>query len=170
MLSNINIQNRLVAIRNEQRAQKASSVLNYGQLVLPENTPTKSWYGNVSNTMNISEGVTARWVATFTRSDEIHEPPLVDFAWDFTLDKGNYQDLIQANYITSTSGRDIKAVDEIKFSEGLHEVGDNYIKWKIEIIGNNGSWFYVSSNGTGVKIDCQAISMVSGTLTLERAV
>ena len=170
MLSNVNIQNRLVAIRNEQRAQKASSVLNYGQLVLPENAPTKSWYGNVSNTMNISDGVTARWVATFIRNDGIKEPPLVDFAWNFTLDKSNYQDLIQANYITSVSGRDTKAIDEIKFSEGLYEVGENYIKWKIEIIGNNGSWYYLSSDGTEVKIDCQAISMASGALTLERIV
>lgn len=164
-----NVTKQLVAIRNEQRAQKVASTLNYGALVKPNTAPTQSWNGNVSNRLDGND-VNSRWVATFTRTDGVNKAPFVDFAWVYTLDKYQYDDMIAVGSYTSVSGRDKHATDELKLRDGLFEVGQNYVKWKIDIPGNNGSWFYVSSDGTGVHLTVQAISMVPGTLTLERVV
>lgn len=165
-----NITKRLVAIRNEQRAQKVASPLNYGSLVRPSTTPTQSWSGNVGNRIDAATGMTARWVATFTRTDGVNRTPLVDFPWIRTLDKYYYDDYIAIGSYTSVTGRDKHAIDELSFSDGLYEIGSNYVKWKIDIAGNNGTWFYQSSDGTGVHLTVQAVSMVSGTLTLARII
>lgn len=165
-----NVTKQLVAIENEQRAQKVATTLNYGALVRPANAPSQSWNGNVSNRIDDATGLDARWIATFTRTDGVNKTPFVDFPWTYTLDKYQYDDMIAVGSYQSVSGRDTHANDELKVTDGLYEIGQNYVKWKIEILGNNGTWFYVSSDGTGIHLTVQAISMVPGTLTLERAV
>lgn len=162
-----NVQFRLNKIRNEQRAQKVASTLNYGNLILPSSTPSASYSGTVTNTVDTATGVNARWIATFTRSDGIVKTPQVDFPWDYTLDRGYYDDQLASGWVTSATGRDKRAIDELPFKEGMYELGSNYVKWRIDIAG---SWFYVATNGTGVHLTAQAVSMVPGTLTLVRVV
>lgn len=162
-----NVTRRLLSIQNEQRAQKVATSLNYGQLKLPENTPSASWSGRVRNLINMAEGVNARWVATFTRSDGVVSPPLVSFPYDYSLERYFYDDLIASGQLTGVTSRDKRANDEYNFFDSLLEVGSNYVKWKIEI---SGQWYYEASDGTIVNLSVQAVSMVPGTLTLERAV
>lgn len=137
---------------------------------MPDSTPSQSYSGEVTNAIDPTSGLNARWVAMFTRTDGIDKPPLVDFPWDFTLSLYNYDDWVAAGFLTSYSGPDTHAADEIKFSATIYEVGTNYVSWKIEIIGNNGTWFYESQDGATVNLTVQAVSMVEGTLTLERVV
>jgi len=158
---------QLIAIEQEQRAQKVATPLNYGQLNDVGSTATQVWSGFVAN--NLGSDDTARWVATFTRTDDINLPPFVDFAWDYTLALTYYQDLIAAGYVTSVTGRDRQAIDQINFLESPKEIGSNYVKWSINIPANS-SWFYVSASGTTVSLTVQAISMVPGVLSLVREV
>jgi len=156
---------RLVAVENEQRAQKVATLLNYGQLARPSNAPSASYTGHVNNP---GPDPVAVWVATFQRTDGISSTPFVDFAWDFSLAKGYYQDQIDAGYITSASGRDKLAIDQITVVDAPYEFGPGYVKWMIFI--PQYYWFYVSGNGTDITINMQAISMVPGTLSLARTV
>lgn len=162
-----NTTQQLVEIQNEQRAQKVAIKLNYGQLSQPGTAPTATYSGTVTNSVQPFGG-SARWIATFTRTDDVELPPVVDFAWDKTLGLYTYTDLISAGFIDSASGRDRQAIDELAWSDGLWEIGSNYVKWRIDIGGNNGSWFYVSSDGTTVNLTVQAVSPVPGTLNLVR--
>jgi hypothetical protein len=162
-----NVTKRLLSIQNEQRAQKTASSLNYGQLVTPEKTPQQTYSGNVANLVDFDSGVNARWVATFTRTDGVDGAPFVMFPYDYTLGMYLYDDYIVNGYFSSVSARDKRAVDEYNFFDELFEVGSNYVKWKIEI-GNQ--YFYNSSNGTNVTIVVQAVTMVPGTLTLQRVI
>jgi hypothetical protein len=167
MLSD-NITKRLVAIQNEQQAQKAAGVLNYGQLNLPSVTPQQIWSGNVANP---SGDFAASWIATFTRSDSTPLPPYVDFPWSYNLAKWYYQDQILAGSYSSASGRDLHAIDDMRFTESVYEVGSNYVSWRIDIIGlGMTGWWYDSSDGTTVTLTVQAVSMVPGTLTLVRVI
>jgi len=161
------VENRLVKIRNEQRAQKAVSKFSYSSIVKPETIPTKTWSGNVANQVNPT-GVSARWVLTFTRTDGKDKVPMVDFPWNVVLGKGHYEDYLTAGIYTSVSGRDKHAYDIFSFTEGVYEIGSNYIKWRIDISGDR--WYYQSSNGTTVNLTVQAISVVEGELTIERVI
>jgi len=159
-----NVTKRLVAIENEQRAQKAVTKLNYGQLVRPGTSPTASYNGFVNN--QAANPPVAVWIATFTRSDALLIPPFVQFQYDYTLSLYSNDDAV-ASGATSVVGRDRHAVDEWKFSDGVHEVGTNYVKWRIEI-GNG--WSYTSAAGATVSLTTKAVSMVPGTLSLVRTV
>lgn len=162
-----NTTKRLLAIEDELRAQKSAGPFNGGALNVPSMSPEQTWSGFVSNSNN---QVTARWVATFTRSDGIDEPPMVDFAWDFSLGKTYYQDMVDdpAGYATSVSGRDKRAIDESKFIDYPQEVGPNFVKWSVDI--NPDQWWYYSASGTTVNLTVQAISTVIGTLALVRVI
>lgn len=157
---------RLTNIENELKAQKSSSSLNYGALYKTEDTPTATWSGNVSNTVVSGTDINARFILTFTRTDGVDKPPLVNFPYDYTLARYRYDDARASGSMTNVTGPDVHAWDEVFFSDALYEVGSNYVKWKIEI-GNN--WYYEASNGTTVTITAQAISSVDGNLTIVRA-
>lgn len=154
---------RLLAIQDEQRAQKASTVLNYGQLNMPDSIPQATWYGYVAAT---SADLAASWVAKFTRSDGVGQPPYVEFPWTFNLEQWFYDDPAFVGPGKSVTGRDKRAVDEHKFNDGAYEIGTNFTSWRIDI--DSRRWPY--SSGTNVTITIQAISMVPGTLTLTRVV
>lgn len=158
-----NVTRRLVSIENEQRAQKVATLLDYGQLIKPESVPTATYSGHVSNS---NADPVAIWIATFTRTDGIDAAPLVDFAWDISLAKSYNQDYIDAGYYTSIVGRDRQAIDQRSVVDAPYEFGSGYVKWKISI--PSVYWYYVSSDGTDVFINMQAISMVPGNLILER--
>lgn len=163
-----NTTKRLVAIQNEQRAQKTSSKLNGGSLNLPGSTPTASYSGFVANS---NADTTARWIATFTRTDGIALPPYVEFAWDFSLAKYTYEDLLQTpgTSVTNVTGRDKQAIDQVIFIEGVYEVGANYVKWRIDISPDR-YWYFSGAGGTTVTLAVQAVSTVIGTLTLVRVI
>lgn len=161
----VNATKRLSAVENEQKAQKVATGLNYGQLANPGDAPTATYSGHVNNSNN---NPVAAWVATFTRTDGLTETPFVDFAWDFSLAKGYYQDQKDAGYITSFSGRDKLAIDQITVVDAPDDFGPGYVKWRIFIPPFY--WFYLSGNGTDVSLNIQAISMVPGTLTLARVI
>lgn len=166
-----NVQARIVAIRNEQRAQKASSQFSYGQIVNPGNAASKSWSGRVNpDSFDVNNQVTARFLATFRRTDGVDQTPMVNFTYDYSLGKYSYQDDIDSGWKTQVSGRDKKAVDETAFSDRLCEVGTNYVKWYIDI--GEGFTRYASTpdNGTDVTVTVQAIAVVKGILTLERVI
>lgn len=163
----LNIERRLIAIENELQAQKVATELNYGQLTLPSATPTASWSGAVTNNGG-NTNFAALWVLTFTRTDGVEKAPLVDFCWDFSLGKWNYQDLIDGTSITAVTGPDRRADDEVKWQEGVYGVGANFVKWYVGI--NASTWFYMSSNGTTVSLTTEAVSMVPGTLTIARVI
>lgn len=162
-----NVTKQLLAIENEQRAQKVVSTLNYGQLVKPQNTPTQTWSGTVTNAFDTNAGVNARWIATFTRTDGVNLAPYVVFPYEYILGRGMYEDYLAAGMISAVSGRDKKAVDEYNFFDELLEIGPNYVKWKIEI---DNQYYYYATDGTSVNLTVQAISMVPGTLTLTRVI
>lgn len=153
---------QLVRIENEQRAQKSATKLNFGQLVKPGTSPTATYSGFVNN--QASNPPVATWVATFTRSDGVTAPPFVQFQYDYALGLYSNDDAV-ASGATSVTGRDRHAVDEWKFSDGVHEVGTNYVKWRIEI-GNG--WSYTSASGSNVDLTVKAVSIVPGTLSLTR--
>ena len=143
------------------------SPLNYGQLVKPASAPVQTWTGNVQNAVDINSGVNARWIATFTRTDGVSLTPYVMFPYDYSLARGMYDDYLAAGMISGVSGRDKRAVDEYNFFDELYEVGTNYVKWKIEV---DNQYFYYASDGTTVSLTVQAISMVPGTLTLQKVI
>ncbi len=163
-MPDINVQSRINKIRNEQRAQKVATQLNFGALAKPENTPEATYYGNVQNFAN-PDGFNARFIATFTRTDSVNQPPQVDFPYDYKLDKYLYDDLVDSGGVVSVGGRDKHAIDEYGFSDILYEVGQNYVKREIKILFPGIYW---TGNGTGVRLVVQAISPVKGTLKLER--
>ncbi len=160
-----NVTRQLIAIENEQRAQKVATKLNFGQLVLPDTIPSQSYSGFVAETSN---DIAARFIATFTRTDQVQSPPLVDFPWEYSQALGQYQDQINGGVISNATGRDKKATDEYNLSDGIYEIGSNYVSWFIEI--SSSSWFFWSTNGSNVSLNVQAISLVPGTLTLTRAI
>lgn len=165
----MNVEERLVAIDNEQRAQKVAHALNYGSLASSESASTAQWSGNVSNAVSANDSnVNARWIATFTRTDGIERTLMVDFAWDYRLGRYRYDDAIASGQIASASGRDLHATDEVAWNEGLYSVGKNSVSWKIEIVGAQMSWYYGATDGTTVNLTVQAISPVPGTITLTR--
>lgn len=163
MLISDNVTRNLLDIENEQRAQKVGSPLNFGQLAKPNDAPTASYNGRINNG---SSDPVAIFIATFTRTDSIAAAPIVDFAWDFSLAKGYYQDQISAGYLSSVIGRDKQAIDQIKIVDAPYEFGNGYVKWMIYVPLYY--WFYASENGTVVNLNVQAVSMVPGTLKLER--
>jgi hypothetical protein len=155
-------------IQNEQRAQKVATPLIYSLIKKPDKKPTDSWSGNVSNTPDPATGLNARWIATFTRVGERKITPMVDFAYEFSLGKGYYDDKIAAGQMTSATGRDKRAIDEYNFWDGLYEYGDNYVKWAISLGNQFGD--YAATDGTAVSLTVEATTVCEGTLTLERVI
>lgn len=165
----MNVEARLVAIDNEQRAQKVAHALNYGSLASSEAASTAQWSGNVGNAVSATDSnVIARWVATFTRTDGIERTPMVDFAYDYVLGRYIVDDAMAGGSYSSITARDRHSDDEGAWNDGLWVVGENSVSWKIEIVGAHGNWFYQNSDGTSVNLAVQAISPVPGTLTLAR--
>lgn len=161
------LEQRLLELENELRARKAASPLNYGALQKGD-TPTARWDGHVRNPTG-NQTLAARFVVTFTRIDGINLAPYVNFAYDYTLGRYYYDDQIAAGVHASVSGRDLRAMDEHEFIDGVYAVGNNYVQWRIDF-GATGQWFYMSSDGTDMHLTVQAISTVPGILRIERVI
>lgn len=131
--------------QNEIRALKAVQPINGGSLT--QHALTATWEGDINKNQPISQySLLAAFKATFTRTDGVNIPPLVQFAF---------------NTSPSTS----ESIDEcggvvISFT-------DNSISYKILL--NTVWWPFSSSQTVGhAIITCKAYSPIAGTLTIER--
>lgn len=160
-----NAERSIVKIKNELRAMKTSFKYAISSVLMPDNVPTVSWSGNVSFNGGTSEAL-ARFRVRFKRDGGRAEPPLVDFALKvgFTPSYVNYSETNQRVRITG----DDPDFTEASFYRGyVAEAGDDYIEYyiDIELATKN---LYSGLSGIDVAINVEAISVVKGTLTIER--
>lgn len=131
--------------QNEIRDLKAVQPINGGSLT--QHALTATWEGNINKNQPISQySLLAAFKATFTRTDGVNIPPLVQFAFNTSPS-------------TSESNGECGAV--------VTSFTDNSISYRIILY--NYWWPFSSSQTVGhVIITCKAYSPVAGTLTLER--
>lgn len=131
--------------QNEIRALKAVQPINGGSLT--QHALTATWTGDINKNQPISQySLLAAFKATFTRTDGVNIPPLVQFAFNTSPS-------------TSESVGECGAV--------VTSFTDNSISYRIILYSY--WWPFSSSQSVGrVTITCKAYSPVAGTLTLER--
>lgn len=131
--------------QNEIRSLKTVQPINGGSLT--QHAVTATWEGNIDKNSPISSySLLAAFKATFTRTDGVNIPPLVQFAFSTEPSTSDSNDECGA------------AVDSF---------GDNSVDYRIALF--NFWWPFDPSQTVGrVKITCSAYSPVAGTLTLER--
>lgn len=136
---------KITKYRGEIQALKTAQPINGGSLT--EHAVTATWEGTIDKDAPISSySLLAAFKATFTRSDGVLLPPLVQFAFS-------------TNPSTTDSDGECGAA-----VEGF---GENSVSYRI--ILDNYWWPFSSSQTTGsVRITCSAYSPVPGALTLER--
>ena len=161
-MSEISVQNRLVRLENELKAQKTASTLAYSSMLFPENTPVASISGTISTTTLRTP--MARLEATFTRSDGRTETPFVDFAYYLEMD--SFADWVE-NIGGTVSGPDKDASNSANTIGYLAEATNGTVKFFIDF-----SVGIVKEGQSSVSfsIDVQAISPVEGTLTIARTI
>nr|DAP16267.1 MAG TPA: hypothetical protein [Caudoviricetes sp.] len=146
---------RLLAIENEQRAQKVATPLNYGQLTRHE-IPSATWSGFISSFVG-KRDVVAEWEVIFQRTDGIKMPPLVQLSYSHEqsphIDEG-------------MSGRDPHAEDEYGWWLQIKETGEDYTKFTIII--DSTAWFFQDHDGAHCDLSVQATSTVPGNLSIRR--
>jgi hypothetical protein len=145
-----------MAIESEQRAQKVAAPLNYGQLA-QESLPTAVWNGFISQYLAPGKTVTAEWEIVFQRSDGVKKTPLVQLSYNHDQD---------VHPFPIAGARDPYADEENGWWLQTKELGDDYVKFTI-LIDPTG-WFFLDSNGANCTLTVQAISPVSGTLSIRR--
>lgn len=159
------VQKRLVKIRNEIKAQKVARELAYSQLLMPDNTPSVTYSGTVTDSGSQRYDTLARCRVRFTRSDGIDETPFVDFTYDFKFSP-TYVEFEQSWGVTVT-GNDTGYVDEQGYVGYVAGSGTNYVDFYIDITTDVVLSFapFTSLNFT---FTAEAISTVPGTLTVTR--
>lgn len=160
-----NAEKYIVKLRNELRAMKVSFKYAISSVLMPDNIPTVSWSGNVSFSGGTTEAL-ARFRVRFKREGSREEPPLVDFTLrvGFTPSYVSYSETSQRVRITG----DDPDFTEASFYRGyVAEVGDGYVDYyvDIELATKN---IYSGLSGVDVAINVEAVSVVKGTLTIER--
>lgn len=153
---NDNITRRLMAIESEQRAQKVAAPLNYGQLA-QGSLPTAVWSGFISQYLASDKTAVAEWEIIFRRTDGVKKPPLVQLSYDHDQNPHAYPGSV---------GRDPYADDEVGWWSQIKEIGEDYVKFAIIIDGS--AWWFNDSDGANCILTVQAISPVSGTLSIRR--
>lgn len=155
------VQTLIRQIKNELQALKVVTPLNIGQLKFPDQVPTATYTGTIDTSGQ--EYVVARIVATFTRLDEATTPPLVDFAFDYSINP-TYQQYMASQGITIT-GNDPNVQSEFFIRGYENTTTDNSVSFNIDVL--NAVAGYAGQN-IDISLDVQAISTVAGELTLER--
>lgn len=153
---NNNVTRRLMAIESEQRAQKVAAPLNYGQLA-QGSLPTAIWSGFISEYLPPGKTIIAEWEVVFQRSDGVKKTPLVQLSYNHDQD---------VHPFPTAGARDPYADEENGWWLQTKELGDDYVKFTI-LIDPTG-WFFLDSNGANCTLTVQAISPVSGTLSIRR--
>ena len=155
------VQERLVQIRNELRAQKVASGLAYSSLLFPENTPQATWSGTVD--LNSDDPVIVKF--RFTRKDESLSVPLVDFPFTATVSP-TYLEFART-YGFEITADDFTYTNTWDTAGYIGEVGDNYIVFYVEISRAILKSDYFSLSSVGVSLTVQAVSCVYGNLIVE---
>lgn len=153
---NDNVTRRLMAIEDEQKAQKVAAPLNYGQLA-QRDLPTAIWSGFISEYLPPGKTIIAEWEVVFQRSDGVKKTPLVQLSYNHDQD---------IHPFPIAGARDPYADEENGWWLQTKELGDDYVKFTI-LIDPTG-WFFLDSNGANCTLTVQAISPVSGTLSIRR--
>lgn len=161
-----NVQQRIVELRNELKAQKVSSGLTYPSLLLPENTPSLTY----SDTASLSgSGTTpvARVRFRFERNDGMIDAPLINFAFTASFTPTYAQFAINQGF--TITGDDLGSYDFMVVSGYIGEVGDGYVDFYVDF-GNELRDDFFNLNSISFSTTCQAISNVYGTFTVERVI
>lgn len=160
------VQQKIVELRNELKAQKVFSGLAYSQLLYPENTPSQT-YTSTANLSGSGETPVARIRFRFTRTDGINETPLVNFAYDASYSPSYKQ--FAESYGWSFTGNNFDFFEKEDISGYISGAGDNYVDFFIDFNYTiRDALFSLSS--IGISIICQAIVAVNGTLSVERII
>lgn len=157
------VQGRINQIEAELKALKISTPINFGALRFPDQIPTATYNGTFSGTE--AGYVVARVAATFTRTDGESAPPMVDFAFDFTIHP-NYVESGAQQGVTIT-GSDPTAIDDYGIIGYEYSTGTNSVTFYIDVLAQI-LVYAVSTVTLGLTI--QANSTVEGTLTTERLI
>lgn len=160
------VQQRIVKMHNELKAQKVSSGLAYSQLLLPENTPSQTYSGSM-NLSGSGTGPLARVRFRFTRADALYDPPLINFTFTATTSP-TYKQFVESKGFT-ISGNDLDYFDWWMVSGYIGEIGDSYVDFYVDFkrsIKNN----FFSLSTMSFTVTCQAIASVNGTLVAERVI
>lgn len=160
------VQNRIVKVRNELKAQKVASELAYSAMLWPENAPTITYSGSIDLT-TISDPA-ARVAVTFTRDDGLDGTPYVDLAIDSDIYSLN--DWVIDNFgDAALTGRDRYCDKNGQFQVYVDSTTNNSVTYYIdvtqEIYGLAGRM-----NSTAFSLNITAISPVSGLLSATRLI
>lgn len=160
------VQQRMVALRNELKAQKVYSGLSYSQLLLPENTPQESYTGTASLSGSGSDPV-ARIRFRFTRTDGSVDPPLVSFTLDANLNP-TYQQFAEANGFSFTAN-DLSYLTTTDIVGYIAQLGDGFVDYYVDYDSGIRSDFF-SLDSIGISATVQAIANVEGSLVVGRLI
>lgn len=162
---NHDVEKRIVALRNEVKAQKVARELAYSQLLMPENTPSISYSGTATVQGQERFDTLARCRVRFTRTDGKQGAPFVNFPFSFAFSP-TYREFEQSVGNTVT-GDDVDFVDEQCYVGYVAGAGPNYVDFYIdvttEVVLN---WTPFTSIDFSFTVE--AISNVPGTLSVER--
>lgn len=159
------VQQRLVKARNELKAQKVASELAYSQLLMPENTPSVSYSGVVTDSGSSRYDTLARCRVRFTRTDGVNETPFVNFTYDFRFSPTYVE--FEASWGTTVSGDDVGYVDEQGYVGYIAEAGSNYVDFYIDVT-TDVVLSFAPFTSLNFSFTAEAISTVPGNLTVTR--
>lgn len=160
----MSVQSLIANIQNELRALKVSTPLNYGQLKFSTGAPTANYSGSFPTASQ--EYVAMRLEATFTRTDGETTTPLVDLAFDYSVSP-NYQQMMQQLYGITISGADPNAVAEFNVGCYVNSTTNNSVTFFIDFLNAFAAYQTIPAS---VSVNVQAISPITGTLTLRRTI
>lgn len=159
-------QQKIVELRNELQAQKVYSGLAYSSLLLPENTPTRTFTDTVSLSGSGS-GPIARIRFRFIRTDGLLDPPLINFAYSASYSP-TYKQFAESNGF-SFSANDLDYITLLDISGYIAELGDGYVDYYVEYSRSIKNRLF-SLNSISISVEVQAIVAVNGRLEVERLI
>lgn len=159
-------QKRLVALKNEVKAQKTASGLAYSQMLMPENTPTRVYSGTASLSGSGDTPV-ARLRFRFQRTDGIADPPLINFACSANYSP-SYKQFAEANGFSFT-GRSSMYLERQDVVSYIHGLGDGYVDFYVDFQSAIRTALF-SLNSIQIYATCSAITGVKGSFVVERLI
>lgn len=160
------VQQKIVGLRNELKAQKVFSGLAYSQLLYPENTPSQT-YTSTANLSGSGETPVARVRFRFTRTDGINETPLVNFAFNASYSPSYKQ--FAESYGWSFTGNNFDFFEKEDIYGYISGSGDNYVDFYVDYNYTIREALF-SLSSIGISVTCQAIVAVNGILSVERVI
>lgn len=161
----MDVQNRIVKLQNEVKAQKVFSGLTYSQLLLPENTPSKTYSGTID--LSKSTDPIARVRFRFTRTDGVTATPMINFTYSATITP-SYKTFAES-YGFVFSANDLSYIDTTESNGYIGALGDGYVDFYVDFALSLKSQFF-SRSSLSISVTCQALANVQGTLSVERAI